>query len=276
MRSDIDSINLNAKKCVNLTSATKSVNLTTEVGKISSISYDNSITRSTHGTILVKSDRDTLNVESYKDMEVLAEQGDITIEAPNGEINIEASHNINITPGPDNQVYVAGNFRATKISQGSANSESGLLVPTGTIVPYCGLTSPVGWFICDGSTYDTIVYRDLFLVIGTRFGGSGSNFAVPDMRGRAIVGSSSGISGISNKSVGDIGGAETHTLTIDEIPSHTHSTTAGSGTARVQHSALVDYSDVPTNDSASTGSIGGGQAHSIMQPYITLNYIIKY
>jgi microcystin-dependent protein len=276
LNSKVDSVNVSAQNCVNVTSTDKSVNLKSENGKISTIAYDDLLMRSINGTINVKSDRKELNVESYRSMEILSEQGDITIEAPNGVININALHNINITPGAEDQVYVAGNFRATKISQGSSTSESGLLVPTGTVVPYCGTTSPIGWFICDGSSYDKVTYRDLFLVIGTAFGESGSNFTVPDMRGRTIVGSIIGRDGFVNKLVGNTGGSETHTLDISEIPEHTHSVPTNGGSHESQNSALLGTTSVTTSGGGYTGSTGGGLPHSIMQPYITLNYIIKY
>lgn len=278
LNSDIDSVNIDAHHCVNISSLEKSVNFYSEQGKINSISHDDTLIRSTHGDVIIKSDRKTLNMESFENLGLKSKQGNLSIETPNGDINIKASNNINITPGPESQVYVAGNLRATTISQGSASDESGLLVPTGSIMAYCGSTSPIGWFICDGSTYDKITYRDLYLVIGNTFGGSGSNFAVPDMRGRTIVGSSNQIQNIVDKEVGDVGGAETHTLTIDEIPAHTHDVDVDiSGWSESSYG--VDLApDRPDRGSKyiTSASTGGGLAHSIMQPYMTLNYIIKY
>lgn len=276
--SDVDSINLTAKNCVNLESTDKSINLLSDNGMIITTASDLLKSNSINGNVIVKSNRQNLNLETFRDMEVFAEQGNITIEAPNGTINIRAHNNINITPGDDAQVYVAGNFRATAISQGSATSESGLLVPTGTVVPYCGTSSPIGWFICDGSSYDTVIYRTLFLVIGYTFGGSGSNFYVPDMRGRVTVGSSTGISGIVNKSVGATGGAETHTLTVQEMPAHTHTVDTDISSWESSAYSVLGAPDRPNRGSntTTTSSTGGGQAHTIMQPYMTLNYIVKY
>lgn len=278
LNSDIDSVNIDAHHCINVNSLEKSINLYSEQGKISSISYDDTLIRSIHGDVIIKSDRKALNLESFENLGLKSKQGNLSIETPNGDINIRSSNNINITPGPESQVYVAGNLRATTISQGSASSESGLLVPTGSIMAYCGLTSPTGWFICDGSTYDKITYRDLYLVIGNTFGGSGSNFAVPDMRGRTIVGSSNQIQNITDKEVGDIGGAETHTLTIEEMPAHTHDVNtdiSGWSSSAYNVAGAPDRPDRGATNITTT-STGGGLAHSIMQPYMTLNYIIKY
>lgn len=91
-------------------------------------------------------------------------------------------------------------------------------VPIGAIQAFGGETAPEGWLICDGSVVSRETYSDLFKVIGITYGsGDGSTtFNLPDLRGNVAI-------GVSNDyALGDAGGEKTHTLTIDEMPVHTH------------------------------------------------------
>jgi len=148
------------------------------------------------------------------------------------------------------------------------------LVPPGVILPYGGATAPSGYLLCDGSAVSRTTYADLFDVIGTTYGaGDGSTtFNLPDLKGKVPVGKDS--SQAEFDTLGETGGAKTHTLTEDEIPSHAHTIegrTGGSGGP--DRVVKGNYTDNITN--LSTSSVGGGQAHNNLQPYITLNYIIK-
>jgi len=109
-------------------------------------------------------------------------------------------------------------------------------IPPSTIFPYAGtaVTTPDGWLFCDGSTYGTATYPDLFAVIGYSYGGSGTAFSVPDLRGRVIAGrdmdNGSGTAGrlstITNQgtALAISAGAQTHTLGTAEMPAHHHGT----------------------------------------------------
>ena len=142
-------------------------------------------------------------------------------------------------------------------------------VPIGAIQFFAGGNSPKGWLICDGSAVSRTQYSELFDVIGTTYGsGDGSTtFNLPDQRGRVLIGVGSGYS------LGATGGEKTHALTVNEMPSHTHRGmySSGAGTS-------AGISGVSTNHWYSDGFIentGGGQAHNNMQPYLTVNSIIK-
>ncbi len=103
--------------------------------------------------------------------------------------------------------------------------------PAGVILAYGGISAPVGWVFCDGTSYDVSVQADLFTAIGYYYGGSGSTFMVPDLRGRVPVGldniggTDAGRLSVGN-SLGGAGGTETHQLTTAEMPVHTHAQTA--------------------------------------------------
>ena len=133
-----------------------------------------------------------------------------------------------------------------------------------------GTTAPTGWLLCDGQS--TASYTALAAVVGAN---------VPDLRGRAPIGyGDSADSGITTRStIGAKVGAETHTLTIAEIPDHTHigplffNPTAGTGT-----SGAVSNSGSPTTNRPSTDGVNGttGGAHNNMQPSTVVNFIIKH
>lgn len=176
--------------------------------------------------------------------------------------------------------------------------------PTGAILPYSGALAmvPSGYLLCDGATYDITTYPELFSVIGTMYGGGGSNFSVPDMQGRVPVGHKT--SGTFNTAIGTAVGEETHALTTPELPSHTHS---GTSDANANHMHTIDMVPTgwPCNDPMTTGLVtsscgtgavsatiptsstgshthtfttsatGSGTAHNVVQPSVVVQWIIK-
>ena len=156
----------------------------------------------------------------------------------------------------------------------------GSCVPTGTVVQFTGDTAPNGWLICDGSAISREIYTNLFEVIGSTFGGGDgtTTFNIPNLKGKIPVGLNSDDSDFNI--LGKEGGEKTHILKINEIPSHNHRQTVtasrtGSGSTYVSWNAnnLFGNKDTGARDTLNTG---GGEAHNNLQPYIVLNYIIKY
>lgn len=159
-----------------------------------------------------------------------------------------------------------------------ANFES---APVGAILPYGGSTAPQDWLICDGRAISRTTYAELFAIIGTSYGsGDGSTtFNLPNLKGKVPVGLNS--SDTSFNTLGKTGGEKTHTLTINEIPSHNHqiktnnddfNNSSGGGNYGTTHDGTTNW----YNTDWYTESAGGGQAHNNLQPYITVNYVIKY
>ena len=154
---------------------------------------------------------------------------------------------------------------------GSAGGASG--VPTGSIQEFAGASAPAGWLTCDGSAVSRVTYPALFAVIGTTYGaGNGSTtFNLPNRKGRVGVGLDSGQTEFNT--LGKTGGAKTHTLTVAEMPSHTHNA-GGWGAGTSNGSKFRVDANSPANN-WNTGSAGGGAAHNNLQPYLVMNYIIK-
>ena len=145
------------------------------------------------------------------------------------------------------------------------------LVPSGAILPYGAANAPDNYLLCDGTEVSRSEYSTLFSIIGTTYGvGNGSTtFNLPNLQGKVPVGFDS--TQTEFDALGETGGAKTHTLTVDEMPAHTHA--AGVVTGGVGGTPEANASGSGT--SINTGSTGGDGAHNNLQPYITLNYIIK-
>jgi microcystin-dependent protein len=132
-----------------------------------------------------------------------------------------------------------------------------------------------GWLKCDGRSLSRTTYAALFAVIGTSFGSvNSSSFNLPDCRGR-VLGTLGTGAGLSNRSLGDSVGAETHTLTISEIPSHTHTYlgVVGQGVLGGGTDTAADEANRPTQTS---GATGGGGAHNNMQPTMFIGNVFMY
>ena len=141
--------------------------------------------------------------------------------------------------------------------------------------------APKGWALCNGQLLPINQNQALFALLGTTFGGNGqTNFALPDLRGRTPIHVGSG------HTLGEQGGEQAHTLSIAELPTHTHVLNATSNNATATSpSASVGYARAgtlmyapPTSLVAmapqAVANVGGSQAHLNMQPFLTLNFCI--
>lgn len=189
----------------------------------------------------------------------------------------------------------------TLVSSGTA----AVATAPGIMADFAGTTPPTGWLLCDGVAVSRATYAALFAVIGTIYGaGDGSTtFNVPDCRGRVAAGRDNMGSGAAGRlsgwnSLGQAGGAQSHTLSEAEMPSHQH---AGSTSTNGDHNHSINawFANIsldnipggalspghPPNGTTNTAGAhshtfatdfrGGGQAHNNVQPTIALNKIIK-
>lgn len=152
-----------------------------------------------------------------------------------------------------------------------------LFVPTGTIFTWPTNTAPTGFLLCDGTTYNNSTYTALSNVLGTTYGGSaGTTFAVPNMKGRTIVGRDAGQGEFDT--LNEQGGEKAVTLTEAQMPSHVHQLFSGTGGGGlIANAGIGDIGNAQGQALATnTGAKGGGASHTNLQPYIVLNYIIRY
>lgn len=140
--------------------------------------------------------------------------------------------------------------------------------------------APKGWALCNGQLLPINQNQALFSLLGTTFGGDGRvNFALPDLRARVPIHVGSG------HTLGERGGEQAHTLSIAELPTHTHvmqATTATGDTPIAPGNLLADSPSqlyaapgalTPLNPTSVTNT-GGSQAHLNMQPFLTLSFCI--
>jgi microcystin-dependent protein len=140
--------------------------------------------------------------------------------------------------------------------------------------------APHGWAFCAGQLIPINQNQALFALLGNTYGGDGRvTFALPDLQGRAPV----HVADSLGYPQGAVGGESTHTLTVSEMPSHTHAVAAraiastglpaGALWARWSQAAFASTPNVTMAQSA-LGSTGGGQPHDNMPPYLVMSYAI--
>jgi microcystin-dependent protein len=152
----------------------------------------------------------------------------------------------------------------------------------GEIRMFAGNFAPAGWMFCEGQLQPISQNETLFQLIGTTYGGDGqSTFALPDLRGRLPLHFGNGFT------LAETGGVETVTLTVSQIPSHTHpllATTSNatnpnaSGSVLAQATLFFPYVNVNPAVAmapASIGPTGGSQPHNNFQPYLCVDFIIS-
>jgi len=141
--------------------------------------------------------------------------------------------------------------------------------------------APKGWAVCDGQVLPINQNQALFALLGTTYGGDGRvTFALPDLRGRTPVHAGNG------HALGQKAGEAAHTLSLAELPTHTHvaravtdkgATAAPNGNMLAATKGLSAYS-APVNlralSPSSISNTGGGQPHPNAQPFLTLNFCI--
>lgn len=165
----------------------------------------------------------------------------------------------------------------------------------GVMQPFAFQFAPRNWKICDGSLLPIAQYQALFSLIGVTYGGNGTtNFAIPDTRGRILLGQGR-MPGGSTYTMGEAGGSETVTLTVQNLPAHMHMLIASTQSATAPAPGSTEWLDAangsdPTSGDAVTvhiyapagaaeplqgvGPAGGNQPAPIMQPFLVNNYSI--
>ncbi len=162
----------------------------------------------------------------------------------------------------------------------------------GEIRIFAGTFPPAGWAMCDGQLLPISQYPALYMVIGTNYGGDGlTTFGLPNLQGRVPLQAGQG-SGMSNHGLGQTGGEQAVTLTVAQVPAHTHAVNANSGSGNqnnplnnvwaVPHSgrsnlnlyAPTPGANPPAMNAGAFAASGDGKPHNNLPPYLTLNFII--
>jgi microcystin-dependent protein len=154
----------------------------------------------------------------------------------------------------------------------------------GEIRMFAGNFAPAGWMFCEGQLLPISENETLFNLIGTTYGGDGqSTFGLPDLRGRLPIHQGNGFI------LAETGGAEEITLTVAQIPAHSHPLLATSSPASAtsptnnvlattQAATITPYgTDNPSTllNAASVSPVGGSQPHTNFQPYLCIDFIIS-
>ena len=156
----------------------------------------------------------------------------------------------------------------------------------GEIRMFAGNFAPAGWQLCNGQLLAISQYAALFSILGTQYGGNGTtNFALPNLQGRVPIHAGTGLSTYVQ---GQEGGAENVTLLYNQMPIHNHpvnavatggnsATPTGSLPAIESTGTSLDYSSSAGNTTmnpAMVGTAGGNAPFSVLQPYLTVSFII--
>lgn len=140
--------------------------------------------------------------------------------------------------------------------------------------------APKGWAFCNGQLLSIQQNAALFSLLGTFYGGNGvQNFALPNLQGRTPISMGNGYN------IGQIGGTDTHTLVINEVPLHNHTVNAA-GTASSEKPAgallagggaaiFTPLSNSVTLNQATLGTTGGSQPHENRQPFLVMSWCIS-
>ena len=152
----------------------------------------------------------------------------------------------------------------------------------GEIRMFGGNFAPAGWMFCEGQLLPISENETLFQLIGTTYGGDGqSTFALPDLRGRLPIHQGNGFI------LAETGGAEQITLTVQQIPAHSHAFMGSTSTANnnsptgnvvsqtAGFSPYINANPPIAMAAQSIGSTGGSQPHNNFQPYLCVDFIIS-
>ena len=166
--------------------------------------------------------------------------------------------------------------RGPRGEKGDPGEAITVVTPAGVIAAFAGAVAPTGWLLCDGKEYDRRTYPELAKVFGNAF-----KFRVPDMRGRTVLGVNAA------HKLGELGGAEQHELTVEEMPRHSHQIGGEAGYwasgAAIYQTNFAGGSAWSGIAAAGSGSLdraiaqpeGQSKPISLLPPYMALNYIIK-
>lgn len=243
----------------------------------------------------------TIDAGSYILRNLTAGSYGLTLSPPNA---MGADYTLTLPPLPTSTQANVGGAPLVSDTSGNITPANGFdyFLPAGLLLPFAGSSTPVGWLYADGSAVSRTTYARLFTAIGVLYGpGDGSTtFNLPNMSGNIPV----GIGGTIGATLAATGGEATHVLTTAELASHTHgdsghihgisdpghnhsfntgagsgggSTATGTNNSTGSSGTAVNATGVSVNTgNANIQNTGSSAGHNNVQPYVAVNYIIKY
>ena len=198
------------------------------------------------------------------------ETGAVTMPVYSGKAPINATNLNHLEQGLKNlEEYV--------LSGGVIGGGGNAIV--GSVMIWHGSTAPSGYLICDGTTYSKSQYPDLYDALGSDYQISAEQFKVPDFRGLVPIGAGTHQDANNKSKTFDLGseyGEYEHTQTINEMPSHNHTSNNEQFSTAFQPKDRINVAGTDGGVANNpTGYTGGGQPFNVMQPSLTVNYIIK-
>ena len=205
-------------------------------------------------------------------------------DALDGDLLLNTS---DLSPGEVLQFYdgtwsPVANIRGPQGEKGDKGNP-GDMAPVGSIYLWGSNTIPEGYLLCNGQAISRTEYSDLFVILGTSYGsGDGSGtFNLPDFRSNVPIGVDNSDTNIDT--LGKEYGEKTHTLTVNEMPTHNHNIIRADGGVANQlawgsnqwDTGMISTSGTNKGGTQIITNTGGGQAHNNMQPSIAMNFIIK-
>ena len=207
---------------------------------------------------------------------------------------------LNIVSGASAAGVTAAEFQHLNGVTSAIQTQLGFVVPTGGLLMWTGAVNavPTGWLLCDGSEVSQTTYADLYAVIGSTFGTpvTNTNFILPNLVDKFVA----GVGSSGTYSVGTTGGADSVTLTTDEIPAHNHTATSTSTVTDPGHShtyriinpsggsgsssrygndatgvTSTSTTGITVATSTSIANTGGDSSHENRPPFVAMGYIIK-
>jgi microcystin-dependent protein len=217
-------------------------------------------------------------------IETLARTTDLTSLAPkSGALLTSPRTNSSVALGDRSNLIVTSNWVQTNL-----DAVRLAINPIGSVQAYAGASAPTYWLLCDGRTVSQTTYASLYAVLSTLYntgGEAAGTFRLPDLRGRVVAGldSMSALMGAANQipnltTLGTRGGAATHTLSINEMPSHNHAPPGSNTQYLIYQNGVGDFNmpaaGVYIRGYSGVSNTGGGLPHNNLPPYNGLNYII--
>ena len=267
-------------------------NTITYQSHVSAIFYDNAVTENVLSVDSVtKSKIKDSSIDNNKiDNDENYFIGKLSIDSSSNQLRLNGlDYSFPSQRSADRYLYhnINGNLEWKEVQSGGGgtgaptyNLIQNSMIPVGAVTQWASVDTPDGWLICNGGTFTSDDYPELAALLGSTYGPiNGNTYRLPNFKGKVPVGLGTGFDENGNSqtfNIANSGGEYNHTLTVDEIPSHTHPIRDSNFSGTNRNTFLYgDSGGVEEGLPNLPDETGGGLAHNNLQPYLAVNYIIK-